>query len=465
MYKHYFTYEPGALVKIEDIPEFKGEYLQVHKKTKNSVHLKANNTDYLVITEYNGTYGYRAFREDIDQGEDPGPNDDIPILEAQSIGPEAELLEDEHATIRVLAFYTPKAKQSYSNIEHRIIQSMEDLQIISDNSECEVTWDLVAIEEIDYDESKSMWDTVYDFKAGRIANTKELRQKHQADIVWMTMATGEYGGLGFRVTNSNGNPDTAFSISKASMLSGFVPAHEIGHNAGMHHHKDQNTSPGPGGWPYSCGWRWTDGTRKLCDVMCYTSGIYFDEDRPPFYKAKDYHKRVPYFSNPDVNNSGYPGEANNARLLREMKHVLSKYHLRIQKFNIKAIFIDPDGKEHLSQNTTIGYGRTTSFKLDVPNNWEIDSVTGSNPGGSIKDDKYTTNTITDDAEYIFKFKKKETKKEKKKDSSNPLPLIIGLITTLSTLLVAYKLWGLRADKKELKKLQEQLKRLEDLDED
>mgnify|MGYP001825315924 CR=1 FL=1 len=88
-------------------------------------------------------------------------------------------------------------------------------------------------------------------------------------------------------------------------------AHEVGHNRGCAHNREDANVLGP--WSYGFGHRWFDGSGQgLRTIMSY--------DTPP--DDEEEYIRIPYFSNPDVDYFGDPigvpigqsGEAHNAQV-------------------------------------------------------------------------------------------------------------------------------------------------------
>ncbi len=125
------------------------------------------------------------------------------------------------------------------------------------------------------------------------------------------------------MTSPSGSPTYGFSISRVQQAGWtYTTIHELGHNMGCHHHKEQNVQPGPGIFDYSAGWRWigTD-SGKYCSVMTYQSGDYFPDGQT--------HTRVGHFSNPDIVYQGVAtgdaADGDNARTIREVKDVVSTY--------------------------------------------------------------------------------------------------------------------------------------------
>ena len=106
--------------------------------------------------------------------------------------------------------------------------------------------------------------------------------------------------------------------------------HEIGHNLGAHHHKEQNYQPGPHTWlnSYSAGWRFEWNANWYNTLMSYSGGHFFD---PPAPGAGITSIEIGYFSNPDLVVAGtdiklgHPADGDNARTLRETKHRVAAF--------------------------------------------------------------------------------------------------------------------------------------------
>jgi hypothetical protein len=185
---------------------------------------------------------------------------------------------------------------------------------------------LVHSSEISYTESGDSGDDLERLtytSDGYLDDVHTWRNQYGADLVVLFTYVNDVGGIAWLLNTTSGEPEYGFSITRVQQASWtYTTIHEMGHNMGCHHHKEQNTQPGPGLFSYSAGWRWigTD-NGKYCSVMTYESGQYFADGQT--------HTRVGYFSNPDIVYQGVAtgdaADGDNARTIREVKDVVSTY--------------------------------------------------------------------------------------------------------------------------------------------
>ncbi len=237
--------------------------------------------------------------------------------------------------IDLMIVYTPAAAvwaaAREGGINNTIAAVMNMSQLALDNSNTHIVLNLVHSAEVDYVEMHSnddLHNLTYN-SDGYMDEVHTWRDAYGADVVVLLEETDFTGGLGWLLNNSSGSPGYAFSLTRVQQASRtYTVIHEIGHNMGAHHHKEQTTQPGPTSWwnwtenEWSAGWRWTGTDNgKYCSVMTYESGDYFSDGVK--------HTRVPYFSDPNISYQGMPTgdavDADNARTLREMKTVVSNY--------------------------------------------------------------------------------------------------------------------------------------------
>ena len=240
----------------------------------------------------------------------------------------------------VMVVYTPAARQwadsSGGGIANVIAQAVAKGQLALDNSNTVMTISLVYFAEVSYTESGSSSTDL-----SRLTNTSDgymdevhtLRNQYYADVVGLFTKIEDTGGIGYLLSSTSGQPAYAFSISRVQQAAtGYTYIHEMGHNMGCHHRKDQVTQPGPGLFSYSAGWHWTgNNSGKYCSVMSYEDGGY---------------STVAYFSNPSILYQGVPtghaADGDNARTLREIKNVIAAYRQPTQTGSL-SVTINPQG--------------------------------------------------------------------------------------------------------------------------
>jgi len=231
------------------------------------------------------------------------------------------------ATVDVMIVYSPAARQwadsNKGGIQNVIAQSIERGQLALDNSNTMLNLNLVHSEEVNYTESGDSETDLTRLSGqtdGYMDNVHVLRDQYNADLVAMFLLIEDVGGRGWLLKSISGRPDLAFCVNRVQQVSNSLTLiHEMGHNMGCAHSKLQNTEPGPGLFSYSAGWRWIgNDSVRYCSVMTYAEGKYFPDGQN--------HTRVAYFSNPDITHmgaqTGDSADGDNARTLREIKHVI-----------------------------------------------------------------------------------------------------------------------------------------------
>ena len=146
------------------------------------------------------------------------------------------------------------------------------------------------------------------------------RDADKADLVALiaSRGEGEENGCGraFLLTAANKDDGSGgFSETKLSCAVGNLTfAHELGHNFGAQHDPANGGAPDAAFQPYSFG---HNVNGKFRTVMSYST------------ECPDGCKRVPYWSNPDVNYqddpTGVADQRDNARLLRETGPIVAKF--------------------------------------------------------------------------------------------------------------------------------------------
>ncbi|MCH8548743.1 MAG: M12 family metallo-peptidase [Balneolaceae bacterium] len=244
---------------------------------------------------------------------------------------------DETTVIDVMIVYTPAAANwamlNQGGIDNIISQSMAVAQNTVDNSELNMEFRLVHSAQVNYNESGDSFTDLYRLTtsptylprgseySGYMDEVHEWRDEFNADLVAIFTLADDVGGLGWLLRSENGDSRLGFSLTRVQQAAGTTHVHEMGHNMGKAHSRNQNRSAAgiDGGlFEYSTGWRWTgQNGAGYASVMTYNEGD----------------QSVQIFSNPDVFVQGVPtgsyvgdfAPADNSRSMRNIKQVVSSY--------------------------------------------------------------------------------------------------------------------------------------------
>jgi hypothetical protein len=239
-----------------------------------------------------------------------------------------------------MVVYTPAARDwaaERGGIRVLIAQGLETGQLALDNSRIAIELRLVHSAPVSYPDEDGLTDLrrVTGTDDGYMDQVHAWRESYGADLVTLVGAFPDYCGLGWLLGRTRGMPRFGFTWVAARCLDGLALIHEMGHNLGANHRKDQLDSPGPGIFSYSAGWRWVGSdSRRYCSVMSYTD---------PW--AGEPVTRAPHFSNPDVEHlgatTGNPVDADNARTLGALRQVVGGY--RPTRVRLLTIETTPGG--------------------------------------------------------------------------------------------------------------------------
>ena len=294
-----------------------------------------------------------------------------------SCSPNTSLLPTDPAQIDILMVYTPAAATwaaSNGGINSIIASAMAQTSAVIDNQRNGDSFNLVHSQQVAYTEEAAGYDMSTDLD--RLTNTNDgymdevhqLRKQYNADIVVLITLAYDYGGLGWVLSNVNGNYANAFNVVRVQQISYTTTSiHEIGHNMGMLH-EVENNSISPPLFPYAYGWYWTGTDSKVYgSVMSYT-GI-----------------ESPYFSNPNETHYGAAtgtSTANNAQVFRNTKHAVAFYSDRIQ--NLPDAPTDVVVSNPTNNGATISWNEVDgaiSYRVIGPNGTSY--FTTSNPTYSL----------------------------------------------------------------------------------
>lgn len=195
---------------------------------------------------------------------------------------------DTATTMDVMVCYTPAAATlagGTTAIIAEIHSAIASANLAYANSLVTQRLSLVHTHEVSYTESGSMVTDASRLQAsadGFMDEVHALRDLYRADFVHLLTDHPGTGTCGIAYTLTSASPDYAFGVTDVACLGAETLAHELAHNMGCVH--DRDNAPVPGRDSYSYGHRWvsTD-TFTYRSVMAYAPGT-----------------RVKHFSNPDV---------------------------------------------------------------------------------------------------------------------------------------------------------------------
>lgn len=286
---------------------------------------------------------------------------------------------------------------SESLLRSHIQQSVDATNFAMNNSRIDVAIRIVRMEQIAYVGSGDLY-----IDRTRLANPSDgfldsvhtLRNTYGADLVMLVTESDFFGGNADLMTGLTApdNATRAFSAIEAHSLgaNNYTVAHELGHNLGAGHERDNPSQPVVGPFSYSVGYRFTAAGRTYHDIMSYDPGI-----------------GVPYYANPAVSYLGSPtgapigsvNEADLATTFAQTAPIVASYRSTVVQDTtaplaqvdsigirngfayVSMLYLD-DGGINLS---TIGTGDITLAVPDLPTLTPVlDSIENAAVGGAFK---------------------------------------------------------------------------------
>ena len=244
---------------------------------------------------------------------------------------------------------------STTDISHLIDIALMRSNLVMHNSETGVIFNIVHRHLTNYIET----DTSEDFYSitlpndGYMDEVHVLRNTYGADLIVFLAFIDYTGGTAWLLPDFEGFSEDYFAVSinrVQQAASSYTVVHEIGHNMGAHHHRDQSVQPGPNYnlGDYTSGWRGNIQNTMSVTVMSYDSGT--------FYSDGINGVRIPYFSSPlitvDGTIIGNATLADNARIIRETKELTSNYRPNARLNDLSAYQLTGDLNIHIDTPTT-----------------------------------------------------------------------------------------------------------------
>lgn len=258
------------------------------------------------------------------------------IDEDSGAPPMAAAVPGASAQVDVLVLYTGEVSanaQAPANLVARVDLSVGEANDEYAHSETRVALRLVGLRQAVYTETGSNSTTLGRLRVtndGFMDDAHALRDELGADLVCLMVQRTDPGNIGIAyVMDSVDDPERSFNdlfgfsvVQNAWFAGSSTFAHELGHNLGCAHDRQNSTTAGA--FSYSYGYRFTGAdNRTYRTIMAYQPGI-----------------AVPYFSNPRLTHSvaqralgvaaGLPGEADNAQSINRVAHAIASYRANLR---------------------------------------------------------------------------------------------------------------------------------------
>jgi hypothetical protein len=249
-----------------------------------------------------------------------------PPPQLQSIG----LQTDPSTQFDILIVYTPLARSNAGGtaaIEGEVANAVNLANDAYTNSGINTQMRLIYTGEISYTETTDLSTNLSRLTAtadGHMDSVHTLRDQYGADFVALIVNPATLDGCGIApliTTLNTANAVSAFSVTDRGCIANQTMTHEVGHNMGCQHNREDAGSAGL--YSYSYGWRFigANDSQKYRTIMSYASGSY------------DPSTRIQYFSNPTVSYQGtatgvavgQPNESHNAQTVNNAASTFANY--------------------------------------------------------------------------------------------------------------------------------------------
>lgn len=252
------------------------------------------------------------------------------IVTPENIQEPLSAVQDDGSVIDIMVLYTDGMATAYpgARIDTKINYLVDLANQAYINSEINTRLRIVKTQQVSYADGGSLDTNLYEltFGTGVFFNVPNWRNTYGADVVTLLrkfQVSDDFCGSAWLMTSDSINTSfapLAFSVVLEGSAGGFfcddyTLAHEVGHNMGCAHDRDNASLPGA--YSYSYGY---DVTGIFATIMSY--------DDP----------NVGYFSNPNLQYGGFsmglpqghPDSADNAKTINKTKSIVANFRDSLQ---------------------------------------------------------------------------------------------------------------------------------------
>ncbi|MCE7974258.1 MAG: hypothetical protein DYG92_08060 [Leptolyngbya sp. PLA1] len=220
--------------------------------------------------------------------------------------------------IRVMVVYTPLARDDEGGdaaMQARVVFAVNQANAAYVNSQAQAQLTLAYTGVVEYEESGNASTDLSRFRSrtdGFMDGVHCIRDTVAADMVALMVNNFNACGIGYLQTNPGpGFQSSAFTVTDKDCISNYTFAHELGHNMGCAHDRDNGSSAA---YSYAFGYRTPDQVYRT--IMAYAPGT-----------------RIGRFSNPDLTFNGYvtgiplgqTGETHNALCITNTSPIIEGF--------------------------------------------------------------------------------------------------------------------------------------------